>query len=131
MDEPCLLLSEQHLQAPGSRGWRRYQILHVMRGDKPAEFRRDMGPASKFKHVDPFRIPGGARDADTGRYHVEHTVGELIDIADFLREVHVAPKPEPTSGAALATRLHETLNRRRRRARGAVSVAPRIIRARS
>lgn len=83
-DEPCLGLYEINLQSPGNRGWRRYQIIHVMRGDKPAEYRRDMGSAKKFK-APQLRIPGGAMDETTGRFYIEHTVGELREIADDMR----------------------------------------------
>ena len=58
--------------------------MHVMRGDKPAEMRKDLGAAKSFK-ADQFRIPGGAMDETTGKFYIEHTVGELMDIADYLR----------------------------------------------
>lgn len=116
-DEPCLGLYELHMQSPNSRGFRRYQIVMVMRGDHPAEARRDMGPASKFKHATEFRIPGGARDSDTGRFHVEHTVGELVDIADALRsEPQRAIQPSVSLDG-----LHQELERRDRRRRGVVN----------
>ena len=85
MDEPCFGLSEVHLQSPGSRGVHRYQVLGVIRGDRLAQFMRDLGPAENFAQIDQFRVPGGVRDDRTGRYEVVHTVGELIDIADYLR----------------------------------------------
>ena len=86
-DEPCLGLYELNYQSPGSKGFRRYQIALVMRGDKgdqPAEYRKDLGTAKKFKGVDQFRIPGGVR-LPSGRYDICHTVGELMDIARDLR----------------------------------------------
>ena len=83
--EPCLGLFEMNLQSPGNRGWHRYQILYVMRGDSPSEFRKDMGLARKFK-ANQFRIPGGAWDEITDRYYVEHTVGELVEMANDMRE---------------------------------------------
>lgn len=73
-----------NLQSPGSRGFHRYQIIQVMRGDKPTEMRRDMGSAKSFK-ANQFRIPGGAKDEVSGRFWIEHTVGELIDIAEYMR----------------------------------------------
>lgn len=82
-DEPCMGLREVNLQVP-NKGFRRFQIIFVMRGNKPAEYRKDMGAASKFK-ADQLNILGGARD-DAGRFHIEHTVGELRDIADYMRE---------------------------------------------
>jgi hypothetical protein len=33
-----------------------------------------------------FRILGGAVDEVTGRIYIEHTVGELLDIAQYLRD---------------------------------------------
>jgi len=83
-DEPCLGLYEMNLQSPGSRGFHRYQIILVMRGDGPVEFRKDLGLSKKFKH-DQVRIPGGAKDDISGRFYIEHTVGELRDIADHIR----------------------------------------------
>jgi len=83
-DEPCLLLTEQNFVAPDYKGWRRYQVVFVMRNGEPAEYRADMGPAEMFDS-DQFRIPGGAIDSGTGRVYIEHTVNELRDIADWLR----------------------------------------------
>ena len=82
LDEPCLGLYELNLQSPGSRGFHRYQIIHVMRGDRPTEMRRDLGMAKDIK-TDQFRIPGGAME--NGKFYIEHTVGELIDIAEYMR----------------------------------------------
>jgi len=82
-DEPCILLVEMHLQSPDSRGFHRYQIIHVMRHGKPAEYREDMGLAKNFKGVDQLRIPGGVEEG--GRYEVVETVGRLRDIANYLR----------------------------------------------
>ena len=79
-DEPCLGLYELELLSPDHRSWRRYQIIIVMRGDRPTEFRKDLGEADG---KDQFRIPGGAMD--NGRFYIEHNVGELVEIADQLR----------------------------------------------
>ena len=84
IDEPCLGLYEMNMQSPGSRGFHRYQIIQVMRGDKPREYRRDLGLAKNIK-ANQFRIPGGAIDEVTGRVYIEHTVGELVDIAEYMR----------------------------------------------
>jgi len=73
-----------NLQSPGSRGFHRYQIIYVMRGNKPAEYRRDMGLAKDFK-ADQLRILGGVKDDVTQRFYIEHTVGELREIADQRR----------------------------------------------
>jgi len=93
-DEPCLQLSEVILQSPGNKGFRRYQVINVIReGDRLAEYRKDLGKAKKFKGVDQFRIPGGVATAE-GRYDILHTVGELIDIADGLRKGSMMDKRE-------------------------------------
>jgi hypothetical protein len=83
-DEPCLGLFEMNLQSPGSKGMHRYQVVYVMRGDKPAEYRKDMGQSKKFK-ADQLRLPGGAFNEIEQKYYVEHTVGELREIANHWR----------------------------------------------
>jgi len=92
-DEPCLGLYEMNLQSAGSKGFHRYQILNVIRADKVAECRIDLGPAKKFK-ADQFRIPGGVIDPKTGKGEILHTVGELRDIADKLRSRDCCDKRE-------------------------------------
>ena len=82
-DEPCMGLYEINEQSPGNKGFHRYQILQVVRNDKPAEYRKDLGSAKLYKGVDQLRIPGGASDGK--KFYIEHTVGELMDIADYLR----------------------------------------------
>jgi len=85
-DEPCLGLFEIHEQSLGSHGFHRYQIIYVMRGDKPAEYRLDMGLVKDhWLDVDSFRIPGGAYNEETDKFYVEHTVGELREMAESLR----------------------------------------------
>ena len=80
-DEPCLLLAELNLNAPGDRGRHRYQILIVVRDDRPAEFRIDLGPETEDEE---FRVMGCVEQPK----HVEvlHTVEQLQEIADYLRE---------------------------------------------
>lgn len=82
-DEPCLGLYELNLQSPGSRGFHRYQIIRVIRDDKEAEYREDLGLASNWVGTDQFRIPGGAYE--NGKFYIEETVGSLRDIANYLR----------------------------------------------
>jgi len=79
MDEPALNLSEVDLQS--GRGWRRYRIITLVRGDRLFEYKKDLCPAKRASGS-PFRIPGGYIDDQTGRIYIEHTVGELIDIAE-------------------------------------------------
>ena len=84
LDEPAFNLSEINLQAPDNSGWRRYQIIYVVRGERMAEYREDLGPKDDFS-ADSFRIPGGVWDANTKRMEVLHSVGELREIAEYVR----------------------------------------------
>ena len=84
LDEPAFNLSEVNLQAPDNSGWRRYQIIYVVRGERMAEYREDLGPKDDFT-ADAFRIPGGVWDASTKRMEVLHSVGELREIAEYVR----------------------------------------------
>lgn len=90
MDEPSYGLAEVNLQSPGSLGFHRYQIIYVIRQDALAEYREDLGPVSGAQQ---FRVPGGVVDEITGRIEICHTVGELIDIANFLR-AGIKPPPD-------------------------------------
>ena len=74
-DEKAFWLTETHWQSPTYSGFHRYQTLYVVRGDKLAEFRIDMGDAKNFKGVKHISIPS----------YMEHTVSELQDIADEMR----------------------------------------------
>jgi len=84
-NEPCMGLYELDYQSPGSKGIHRYQIILVVREDKTYEYRKDLGSSKKFKGIDQIRIPGGVVNKWTGKMHIVHTVGELMDIADKLR----------------------------------------------
>jgi len=81
LDEPCLLLVEMNLKTPDQRERHRYQIIHVIRNDKPAEIRLDLG--KEDDRVNQFRIPGGFVLNNVP--HIEHTVGELQEIAHQIR----------------------------------------------
>jgi hypothetical protein len=87
-DEPCLLLTEQNFNG------RRVQIIQVMRADKAVEFRKDLGNEKTFI-ASSFQIPGGVRDEVTGKFYIEHTVGELVDIAEALREKDIKKNMPP------------------------------------
>lgn len=91
-DEPCLGLYEMNLQSPGSRGFHRYQVVYVMRGDEPAEYRRDLGLSKDIK-ADEFRLLGGDRDPN-GKFWIEETVGRLRQIADLLKGNNLFDKRE-------------------------------------
>lgn len=74
-NEKAWTYMEIHKQSPGSRGRRRYRIIVVLRDGELAEYREDLGPASKFKGVRELNIPS----------LFEHTVDELMDLAELLR----------------------------------------------
>lgn len=74
-DEKAYALVETNLQSPTFKGFHRYQLIIVNREDRMSEFRRDLGLAENFK-ARQFRIPALWL----------HTVGELQDMADDLRE---------------------------------------------
>jgi hypothetical protein len=109
-DEPCFMLAELHLQSPGYKGFHRYQLLTVVRDDRLVEFRRDLGPALKFQGVDQFRVPGGVH-LPNGKLAVEHTVGELIEIANEMRSR--APMWKQLPRTDLVRLYHEAQQQRR------------------
>lgn len=67
---------EVHQQSPGSRGFRRYRIIVVLRDGVLAEYREDMGAAKNFKGKRQLHIPS----------LFEHSVDELRNWADDLRD---------------------------------------------
>ena len=83
MDELAYSLSELDQLSPDGVSWKRFQIITVPRNDKLVEWRRDMGNRNKFA-APQFRIPGGVRE-DDGSFVLLHTVGELVDMADYMR----------------------------------------------
>ena len=111
-DEPCFSLKEIIEPAPDSKSVRRTQVLKVMRGDSVAEFRRDLGLASSFKASE-FVIPGGVADERNGRIEVLHTVGELQDIADYIRSDVYVP-PERPEGIDLIQAYRDSFDKKRR-----------------
>jgi|TARA_R110000751_G_scaffold20837_2_gene60607 hypothetical protein len=74
-DEPALRLEELNVQGIKGQGMQRRQFIHVIRDDRRAVWSQDLGNADSF-HAPPFRIPS----------LMEHTVEELREIADQLRE---------------------------------------------
>jgi len=73
--EKAIALYEMHLQSPGSKGFHRYQIIHVPRNGVICEWRKDMGLADDYNGVSQLRIPS----------YMEHTVDELKAMANELR----------------------------------------------
>ena len=123
MDEPCFSLKEMLGPAPDSRSVRRWQTIRVIRyGDRLAEFRRDLGEASGFTAGE-FIIPGGVIDEATGRIEIEHTVGELIDIADLIRSDKYE-RPEPPKGIDLVQSYQDGPDKRRRKRRAISQFGP-------
>lgn len=74
-DEKAIGLTETNYKTPDQREIHRYQCIYVVRNGKTAEFRRDMGKAENFKGINLINIPS----------LMEHTVDELMDIADNIR----------------------------------------------
>lgn len=74
-DEKASVYAELHQQSPNSRGIHRYRIIMVNRDGIIAKYKEDMGIASKYKGVREIVIPSDW----------EHTVDELRDLADELR----------------------------------------------
>lgn len=72
-DELVWSLAERNLPTPDSKSIHRYQIIIVLRNDRPAEWQEDMGPASKYKKGE-FRIQS---------FWYE-TVGQVREIAEYL-----------------------------------------------
>ena len=108
LDEPAFNLVEMNLQAPDSSGWRRYQIISVVRGQRLAEYREDLGAAKDFT-ADAFRIPGGVWDAVTRRMEVLHSVGELREVAEAIR-LGPTVRPEITP-RDLVSEYHDHVDR--------------------
>jgi len=76
-NEKAIALVETNQQTPGNHGFHRYQIIYVPRDGRMAEFRKDMGPSDNFTGFNAMNIPS----------LLEHTVDELMDLADELRGV--------------------------------------------
>ena len=84
-EEPAYGLSEVELQAPGSTGWHRYQIITVVRGDELADFKKDLGPRGLYPHAQPFVLVAGIKDSVTGKIECLYTVQELVEAAEQKR----------------------------------------------
>ena len=84
-DEPCLRLSELYQLDENNSKLRRYQVTYVIRYDKPAKHMLDMGPYESFTTSE-FHLPGAVKDERTGNVTIVHTVAELQDVANALRD---------------------------------------------
>lgn len=82
LDEKALILIEVNRLTQDYRSLRRYQIIGVVRNDKKASVWHDLGPADSFSAPE-FSLPSLYPLDELGeRWGMEHTVGELLDIAD-------------------------------------------------
>jgi hypothetical protein len=79
-DEKAVAYYEMHEHS--RKGFRRYRIIHVIRGDVVCEWREDMGPARNFRGVNQLRIPS----------FLEYTVDELKGMANEMRAEKVDVK---------------------------------------
>ena len=79
-DEPCFELREVNLKM--GKGFHRFRVYYVIRQDKLTPLHEDLGVLNL--HKEQFRIPGGVIDESNGKFIILHTVGELIEIADYM-----------------------------------------------
>lgn len=81
-DEPAAALIEFDLARKDGKGYHRYQQIHVVRGERLAEFTYDLGPSGNFT-ANGFVINGcGSKDADPRDWE---TVDSIRDYADEIR----------------------------------------------
>lgn len=124
-DEPALMLSEFDLRPADGTGLRRYQQIHVRRGNRLAEFTLDLGPAHLFT-ANGFVVVGGTRYA-----HPQdcETVASIRDYADEIRArggfKHNNHEPTVTQESWVA---YAKENERRRRHRSTFGSAATIVR---
>jgi len=88
-DEPALALVETnqlvpHKDGKAGTGWYRFQVIRVWRDDALWEYKERLGKAKSFKG-DPILILGGFIYKD--KNYFEHTVNELKEMADEMREI--------------------------------------------
>ena len=94
-DDPAWSLAELNILAPDGKGYRRFQIIKVLRGRHVMQYRRDLGDEKSFKSLQ-FCIPGGVQEGDS--IEILHTVGQLMEYADQQREsLEKRPQPKPSN----------------------------------
>ena len=81
-DEKALRISERNLMRPDSKGVNRYKLIYVIRNDKLAVYKEDMGPSESYRALE-FEIWSGWQDS----------VSYLLDMADKQRNSDI-PLPE-------------------------------------
>ena len=121
MDEPGFCLKEVNQPAPDSKSVRRYQIITVVRNDRLAQLRRDLGRAKRFKASE-FAIPGGVKE-DDGRIYIEYTVGELVDVANHLRAGPFS-RPDPPKARDLIGEYQDLPDKRQRQRKRLSTIGP-------
>ena len=93
-DEPAVLLEETNVQSGRPKigdkgGWRRMQVITVVRGEKLVNWMKDLRPASSFT-AGQFRLMGGVEftnaRGEVAKVEVVETVGSIRDQADRERE---------------------------------------------
>jgi hypothetical protein len=94
-DEPCYFLMEELRQARDSRGFRRYQVLTVVRDDELVKARIDMGPAGDIM-AKPLQILGGVKNPVTGKIEIFYTVAQMQEMAEQERNSPREQEPEPS-----------------------------------
>ena len=97
--EKAFMLAEVNRPSPlPGKGWRRMQIVQVLRGEDKAQFERDLGPMKHYT-ADEFQIPGAMPYPDPQghwRWDMVHTVAQLQDMAERLRmEASILAAREP------------------------------------
>ena len=92
-DEPCYVLAELNLPSRSGKSKSRFQVLRIVRDDRLVTAYVYLGPARTFK-ADQLLIPGG--QVENGRGIAWHTVAELQEIADNLREQPLHRETEPS-----------------------------------
>ena len=93
-DEACYYLMERNLPAANGRGKARYQVLRLVRDDRLVTAYIYLGPASRFR-ADQFDMMG-CGVSESGKPIPVHTVAELQDGADELRERKPRRELEPS-----------------------------------
>lgn len=119
-NEGVLLYAEVNRPVP-RKGLRRLQIIKVIRGDRLATYKHDLGPAEMFIGSQ-IHILGGEVDERTGKGKTWHTVGELCAMGEELR--HRDPVKwaqdndayvEPGTSEQWLEKFHDEKDRKRKR----------------
>lgn len=111
-DEACFFLGEFNLLSRSGKSRSRYQLLRVVRVDRLVTAYVYLGPAKKYA-ADQFQMLGGVVN-EQGRGQAVHTVGELQDGADRIRN---DPPRRELQGSDLPKAWRNHVEERGRRAR--------------